>query len=126
MSSKSIPFSDQYKHPNWQKKRLEILEHDKFTCCKCGDTESQLHVHHSSYIKGRMLWEYQTSELITLCEGCHELVHSVKDTLTEVMIPKLNANFRVDGGFTFVDMYNLLVEIMYDKDISLKEYLESK
>ena len=47
--TKKLTFSEQYKHPLWQKKRLEILEFSEFTCDNCGDTESQLHIHHRAY-----------------------------------------------------------------------------
>lgn len=69
-----MEFRDQYKHPNWQKKRLEILNRDKFTCQKCGDKETTLHVHHIKYYKNRKVWDYKNSDLITLCSDCHELI----------------------------------------------------
>jgi 5-methylcytosine-specific restriction endonuclease McrA len=31
-------YSELLKSPKWQKKRLEIMSRDKFTCKKCGDT----------------------------------------------------------------------------------------
>jgi len=33
--------------PRWQKKRLEILERDGFECNSCGDSSTELHVHHT-------------------------------------------------------------------------------
>lgn len=53
--------------------RLEIMERDKFTCCHCRDTQKTLNVHHLAYTKGAAPWEYDPSNLITLCEECHEL-----------------------------------------------------
>ncbi len=64
--------SDSYKHPKWQRKRLEILARDQWACTACGDTESTLHVHHATY-DGEP-WEAQDSWLQTLCESCHELL----------------------------------------------------
>jgi len=119
-------WADQYKHPKWQKKRLEVLEHDGFTCQNCGDKESQLHVHHGAYVKGRKMWEYDIDDLVTLCDDCHKKVHKCKDVLSAVITPKLTNNFRIEGGFTYIDMYNLLVEILYDKEVSLAEYLEAR
>lgn len=58
--------------PRWQKKRLEILERDGWTCQKCYDSESTLHVHHRWYTKGADPWECPDYQLVTLCEGCHE------------------------------------------------------
>jgi hypothetical protein len=81
--SKSIPWKDQYKHPLWQKTRAESLDAASYTCQRCGDKESQLHVHHKRYVKGRMIWEYGIEELEVLCEPCHELSHAEKDALQE-------------------------------------------
>lgn len=55
-------------NPKWQKKRLEILQRDNFSCVVCGngiETDTALHVHHLSYMKGRMTWEYDISQLPT-------------------------------------------------------------
>jgi len=61
------------KHPKWQKKRLQILSRDNFTCQDCFDDEKTLHVHHKIYTKGAKPWEYEDVHLITLCEDCHSL-----------------------------------------------------
>lgn len=61
---------DSYKHPKWQKKRLLIMERDKFRCFACGDSESTLHVHHFAY-DGKP-WEVADEHLQTLCEECHK------------------------------------------------------
>jgi hypothetical protein len=78
-------FSDQYKHPKWQKLRLEMLEAAQFECSKCGDTESQLHVHHRHYVKGRKVWDYGRCELEVLCSACHAEEHSLKGLLSDVL-----------------------------------------
>ncbi len=63
------------KDPRWQKKRLEILERDEWTCQMCEDTEATLTVHHKSYrMEGKKfadIWDYPGEDLITLCEECH-------------------------------------------------------
>lgn len=59
------------KHPNWQRKRLEILQRANFECENCGATESTLHVHHTYYEKGLKPWEYPDASLHALCEQCH-------------------------------------------------------
>ncbi len=57
----------------WQKKRLEIMGRDCFTCQKCHSTDHRaLHVHHRHYINGRMPWDYPSELLITLCATCHK------------------------------------------------------
>jgi hypothetical protein len=77
-----MDFKEQIKHPNWQKRRLEILQKDNFACQMCGDKESPLHVHHLRYVKGLKYWEYKDWELITLCEECHSFEHLAKDEIT--------------------------------------------
>lgn len=57
--------------PRWQKRRLEILSRDAFTCQHCFDGESTLHVHHRWYVKGEP-WDVPDEALVTLCESCHE------------------------------------------------------
>jgi len=70
---KSTLYSTKLKDPRWQKKRLEILQRDEWTCQLCDDTKSTLVVHHKRYIAGREPWDYPNELLITLCETCHEV-----------------------------------------------------
>jgi len=71
----SMQYQDQIKSPKWQKKRLEILKRDEFTCQECGNKEQTLHIHHKHYNKGAKIWEYEGWELTTLCETCHSKTH---------------------------------------------------
>lgn len=63
-------YSEKLKHPKWQKKRLEILNRDNFTCKLCGDTETELHVHHLKY-SGPNPENAPNEYLETLCKVCH-------------------------------------------------------
>lgn len=65
-------YSELLRNPRWQKKRLQILERDNWSCLICGDKDKTLHVHHKFYIKGRSPWEYPDYYLSTLCHECHE------------------------------------------------------
>ena len=69
---KYIPYWEKLLDPRWQKKRLEILNRENFTCQTCGDASSTLHVHHGYYEKGLDPWEYDSDTLRCLCESCHE------------------------------------------------------
>lgn len=69
-----MTYSEKLKHPKWQKKRLEILQRDNFTCRHCGDTETTLHVHHEKYT-GKNPWDADNDDLITICLDCHEVNH---------------------------------------------------
>jgi hypothetical protein len=70
-----MSYAELLKKPQWQKKRLETLERDKWTCQMCGDTEANLTVHHISYRRenGEFVdvWDYPDEDLISLCELCH-------------------------------------------------------
>ena len=70
-------YSDKLKSPYWQKKRLEILQRDKWTCTCCKDTETELQVHHLKY-NGNP-WDVEEEFLITLCKHCHIYYEHFKD-----------------------------------------------
>lgn len=67
-------YSDLLRDPRWQRKRLEVLNRDNFTCIICGDDKNELQIHHL-YYDGRNPWEYELDALETLCRKCHEKNH---------------------------------------------------
>jgi len=81
-----MEFKDQYKHPLWQKKRLETLSAHGFACQRCDSTENTLHVHHKVYVKGRKVWDYTVDELVVMCDQCHKETHAEKDIFNEVLL----------------------------------------
>lgn len=87
-----MSYSEQLKHPNWQRKRLEVLERAKFRCEVCNADDKTLHVHHKQYFKGRMAWEYDADGLVALCEPCHAQTHEAEEDLKEVL-----ASLATDG-----------------------------
>jgi thymidylate synthase (FAD) len=52
--------------------------HEKFNyiCQKCGDRGSQLHAHHLLPVYAHPEKAYDMDNLVTVCEGCHRLIHS--------------------------------------------------
>lgn len=80
---KKDDYLDQIKSPKWQKRRLDILNRDDFTCQMCGSKETTLHVHHLVYHDGRKMWEYEDWELLTLCEKCHNHEHLIGEVIDE-------------------------------------------
>lgn len=98
MQMNKMTYREQLLHPNWQRKRLEILQRDGFACQLCCEDQSTLHVHHKQYAKGRMAWEYPADELVTLCEECHETMHAQNDLLRSV-----TAKLPVDGPASIVE-----------------------
>ena len=67
----------EYNHPQWQRRRLEIMNRDHWQCLRCGDDSTTLNVHHRRYVKGRRIWEYDDEDLGTFCEPCHEFIHGL-------------------------------------------------
>lgn len=75
-------YSELLRNPHWQKKRLEILNRDQWSCDDCGDglkTNTVLHVHHKEYIFGRAPWDYDNDNFETLCAPCHRKRHTKPD-----------------------------------------------
>ncbi len=70
-------YKDQLKDKRWKKLANKIRKRDNYTCQKCGSHE-HLQVHHKKYIKGRLAWEYDESNLITLCSECHKKIHNIE------------------------------------------------
>jgi hypothetical protein len=98
-----LPYAEQLKHPNWQRRRLESLNRAGFKCEGCYDGESTLYVHHKRYVKGRMAWEYELGELAVLCEECHAQEHAGK-----VALDRLFAAMSIDGPWSASDAMSLL------------------
>jgi len=90
-------YSELLKSPKWQKKRLEILNRDKFTCKLCGDTETSLHVHHAAY-KG-MPWDIDSEQLCTVCADCHSAIHELKEHQILKVVKRLSPDA------SWLDMY---------------------
>lgn len=99
-----MTYAEQLKSPKWQKKRLEILERDEFTCTSCGEKDSQLHVHHQYYGKNKKVWEYENETLLTLCGLCHNLEHELN---TNESVSRLLAIAKYKG-FDDSFIFNLL------------------
>jgi hypothetical protein len=113
MHMAKLSYAEQLKHPNWQRKRLEVLELYDFQCCGCASKEKTLHVHHKQYLKGRLAWEYELENFEALCEDCHKDTHEVKERLERVI-----AQFPSS-------MYCLLADILVgfgDEHVSLAEW----
>jgi hypothetical protein len=47
-----------------------------------------LQVHHKRYINGKLPWEYDNNDLVTVCKGCHSIVHN------EITIPVFSSDLK--------------------------------
>jgi len=123
---KIMDYSEQLKSPKWQKKRLEIMQRDKFTCQLCGDKETTLNVHHINYINNKKCWEYKDKELITLCEHCHKEVELLKKdyktNIENISIYKSTEwenNLRImfiSSNFLRIKVYNSIDKLIVSLD----------
>lgn len=77
-----MTYAEKLLDPRWQKKRLIILERDKWACGLCHDPETTLHVHHLSYT-GNDPWDSPDDQLITVCKHCHAVIEFNKGSLQE-------------------------------------------
>lgn len=76
-----MAYSDQLKHPNWQRRRLQVLQAADFSCARCGERDKPLHAHHKIYLRGRLPWDYPDELLECLCDPCHAAAHEDKARL---------------------------------------------
>lgn len=108
-------------HPNWQKKRLEILSRDGFECTECGSKEKTLHVHHMFYEKGRAPWDYPDISLVTLCDGCHEEEHAARHACEQDLLVCLR---KYGVGNVEIDFFACMLNRVREADeSSAKEFI---
>lgn len=115
MKKKYEPKSEYQKmllDPQWQRKRLEILQRDNFTCQSCGNEEETLHVHHRYYVAGAKPWEYSDHALLTLCATCHEAETASTSILKSSLLPGLFST-----GMLAVDLSDLLLTLVKEPKI---------
>jgi len=72
-----MTYEEQLLHPDWIYLRKQVLERDNGVCQLCL-SDDHLHVHHKTYIDGRLAWEYPMDLLITLCGECHAKFHNIE------------------------------------------------
>jgi cytochrome c553 len=101
-------YSDKLKDPRWQKKRLEILKRDEFTCQLCFDNESPLNIHHRIYIKGKEVWNYPDNLLVTLCEDCHKAEMANQPNIDKLLLEALHSKFLNEDLQSIIVGFNKL------------------
>ena len=68
-------YRDDIRDPRWQRKRLNVMDRDHYTCQLCRSSSNYLNVHHLYYLPGHRIWEYENEALVTLCDDCHSFAH---------------------------------------------------
>ena len=68
-------------NPLWQQKRAYILNLRRHRCAtpECKNAKF-LQVHHKSYTRNKMPWEYPDENFVVLCEKCHDKNHAFEYT----------------------------------------------
>lgn len=102
-----MTYKEKLLDPRWQKKRLEILERDNWTCGHCGDTETTLHVHHFYYEKGKDPWEIDDYGLMAVCADCHAVNHLKMTELEKSLLGSVRSANR--GNAEFLKLVNRVV-----------------
>lgn len=70
-----------YKTPEWRRKRKEILKRDSNECQRCksmGRYSKGRIVHHVKHLDARPDLGFEDSNLLTVCEECHNWLHPEK------------------------------------------------
>lgn len=91
-----MTYSQKLKDPRWQKKRLEVLNRDSFSCRFCGDDKNTLHVHHISYNGDP--WDTDDNLLITLCDDCHQVEESNLKDFSKRLVKSLRDSGMMSYG----------------------------
>ena len=115
-------YAEKLKSPNWQKKRLEIMQRDGFRCKRCGNNDKQLHVHHIIYCNDfKDPWDYPDYLLITLCMDCHDLEGNI---IQRGIADNILYNLIMISNKTLVDIDMIFVNAMFmvkDENYTYKE-----
>ena len=114
-------YSEKLKDPRWQKKRLQILERDDWTCQICHDTESTLVVHHRMYLPDTEPWDYPDELLVTLCEDCHEAERAERPGNEQDLLSMLRGHFFAEDIHSLAQGF-LLMEPLHSHEVVASAY----
>lgn len=108
-------YSEKLRNPQWQKKRLEIMQRDNFTCRLCGDTETTLNVHHTEYSKWNP-WDVDSDTLFTLCEHCHEEINIINNSGVKISADDFNKErIKIHKDNTWIDNSRIMFVYFFDE-----------
>lgn len=125
MGETNQTYAEKLKNANWQKKRLEILSRDNWTCLSCNRNGLKeglsLHIHHIKYLPNLEPWEYDNSYLATYCELCHNTEHLIGGQVNEILIELIR---RHSIYLKPVTQINTLIEKWPEFNARLKSFLD--
>ena len=66
-------YSDYLETKHWKRFRSKFLREKKNRICFiCGDTPKSIHLHHKTY---KRLGNEKISDIVSLCQSCHQEIH---------------------------------------------------
>ncbi len=92
-------YSDKLETQNWHSFARKIRQENGnfYNACRRGDLVLQ--VHHTFYDKKRQPWEYESHEMVVLCEKCHHELHDQLQAFRKFVFGNLTpASFKVLNG----------------------------
>lgn len=89
-----MTYAEKLLDPRWQKKRLEVLNRDNWTCSLCSDTQTTLHIHH--WVYNNEPWDVENEDLVTVCKRCHKILEGLKQIKEDSNLQRV-MNFRSDS-----------------------------
>ncbi len=107
-------YYEQLKDPRWQRKRLEILNRDNFTCQNCGDNDRELHVHHCKY--GKTPLDIDDEFLITYCFECHSYIEQ-HINIVKNNISLLQSIYPPNQFSEIVDLISIITGSQFNMDL---------
>ncbi len=69
---RKLPYTEYLKTQYWGARRLFALKRAQYRCQVCNASDKPLNVHHRSYER---LGEERNTDIIVLCQPCHEMFH---------------------------------------------------
>lgn len=77
-----------YARSFWKDISKFVLDRDGYKCKKCGATKSsknKLHAHHIKPWAGNPDYRFELSNIITVCQSCHNWIHSKENVNNEFL-----------------------------------------
>lgn len=94
----SQSYQDQINSDQWRDFASGIKRSRDFCEC-CRRSDVVLQVHHLFYAFEKKLWEYDPSDVIVLCSGCHKEIHEQLKSFRKHVFRYLNGqSFKILNG----------------------------
>ena len=104
--NRRVSYSEKLRDPRWQRRRLEIMGRDSFSCRRCLAEHITLNVHHRWYESGKEPWEAEDAALVTLCEDCHKIETEERQAIEARLIRVLRRIFFCDSVNVIADAFH--------------------